>query len=50
MKIYLATWLEEPAQGTVLTAKGALRRLLSFWHLLKGKTVSRVRAYCENRQ
>ncbi len=32
MKIYLATWMLEPAQGDGLTRAGARKRLLSFWH------------------
>lgn len=32
MKIYLATWLFEPAQGTALTNAGASERLLSYFH------------------
>jgi len=32
MKIYLATWLLEKAQGTVLTKKDKKSRLLSYFH------------------
>ena len=33
MKIYLATWLLEPSQGTSLTKVGKRERLLSYYHL-----------------
>lgn len=33
MKIYLATWLEEPRQGQVLTHTKYRHRLLSYWHI-----------------
>lgn len=32
MKIYLATWLLEPAQGRALTEVGAKTRLISYFH------------------
>jgi len=32
MKIYLATWLLEPAQGEALTKKKARERLISYFH------------------
>ena len=35
MKIYFATWLEEPSQAEVLNNKGALNRLLSYYFLSK---------------
>lgn len=32
MKIYLATWLLEVAQGVALTKCFAKNRLISYWH------------------
>jgi len=32
MKIYLATWLLEPAQGEALFKKGSKNRLISYFH------------------
>lgn len=32
MKVYLATWLLEPAQGRSLTKIKAVRRLVSYFH------------------
>jgi len=37
MKIYLATWLLEPAQGKSLTRAKNTRRLLSFFHTKEKK-------------
>jgi len=35
MRIYFATWLEEPSQAIALNNKGALNRLLSYFFLGK---------------
>ena len=32
MKVYLATWLYEPAQGAALTICGNKNRLVSYFH------------------
>ncbi len=45
MKIYLATWLLEPAQGRVLTQVKGWHRLLSFYHT-KEKT-NELPCYCK---
>lgn len=37
MKIYLATWLLEPNQGTVLSTIGKRERLISYFHTLEKK-------------
>ena len=37
MKIYLATWLLEKAQGDSLTAKQSKKRLLSYFHTKEKK-------------
>jgi len=37
MKIYLATWLLEPAQGTALSTIGKKERLLSYFHTIEKK-------------
>jgi len=37
MRIYLATWLLEPAQGVAMTNVGAKHRLLSFFHTREKK-------------
>lgn len=40
MKIYLATWLEEPSQAKALNNTGALNRLLSYYFLGKRPKVN----------
>jgi hypothetical protein len=45
MKIYLATWLLEPAQGRALTQVKGWHRLLSFYHT-KEKT-NELPCYCK---
>lgn len=37
MKIYLATWLLEPSQGTTLTLINAKQRLTSYYHTKEKK-------------
>lgn len=37
MRIYLATWMEEPAQAAALTKIGGSLRLLSYHFLIKKK-------------
>lgn len=32
MRIFLATWFEEPAQATALTKVANKTRLISYWH------------------
>ena len=44
MKIYLATWLLEPAQGESLTHCANTRRLLSYFHC-KDKPKREFRKY-----
>jgi hypothetical protein len=41
MRVYFATWLEEPAQREGLNKKGAIFRLLSFHFILKRKNPSK---------
>lgn len=40
MKIYFATWLEEPSQAIALNNKGSLNRLLSYFFLGKRPKVN----------
>lgn len=37
MRIYMATWLLEPAQGTALTKCSARTRLISYYHTQEKK-------------
>jgi len=48
MRIYLATWLLEEAQGIHLTKKRAKKRLVSFWHTREKK--DKLRIYIETGQ
>lgn len=45
MKIYLATWLYEPAQGRALTIAKKKSRLLSYFHTRD--CVKQLRRYVE---
>jgi hypothetical protein len=46
MKIYLATWMLEPAQATALTQVKGKTRLISYHHT-KDFSFDQVQTYCK---
>ncbi|KKP77709.1 MAG: hypothetical protein UR73_C0013G0007 [candidate division WS6 bacterium GW2011_GWF1_35_23] len=46
MKIYLATWLLEIAQGEALSKTNAIKRLVSYYHS-KDKSSEEFSKYCK---
>jgi len=49
MKIYLATWLEDPSQAVALNNKKALNRLLSYYFLGKRPEINKeIRDYVKD--